>query len=472
MRPTLACCIGVFMRNFSTFRPHSKYKNLFRKTLVATTMLAASLTLAPSLSFAQSLAPYANMQAIKWRGTVVDTSTLMEYYKRGQYRGIWTNNSGLTKNGKQLISVLEDVWLDGLQPLDYISSLPNNPGSLRGEALAGLELYLSQSAYKLARDLYGGRASASVEDPDIVIPRKQLDLVALLGSMEKNGPLTVIERLRPPHEQYNALRKVLVKTGNPVKQRQIIVNMERWRWLPRDLGKLHVFVNTAAFLMYTNQNGQEVDRRRVIVGKEYHKTPIFSDNITYSEFNPTWTVTPSIAGNEMLPKLRNDPSYLNKKGYDLYASWKADAPKMNATQIDWSSVSKTRFPYRIVQPAGPNNALGQVKFLFPNKFNVYLHDTANRALFDQSDRALSHGCIRVHKPLEFADLLYKLDNNPARSKLSGIVQSKRTKGVKFQRPIPVHLTYFTSWVKNGKLQTFSDIYKRDRSIGNILFGQI
>ena len=252
----------------------------------------------------------------------------------------------------------------------------------------------------------------------------------------------------------------------------IVANMERWRWLPRKLGDKHVFVNTAAFLMYTRSGGKDVDRRRVIVGKTYHKTPIFSDIIKYSEFNPTWTVTPSIAGNEMLPKLRKDPSYLKKKGYDLYASWKRDAPRMNATQIDWSSVSGKRFPYKIVQPAGPKNALGQVKFLFPNKFNVYLHDTANRQLFGNSDRALSHGCIRVQDPLEFAKLLYKLDGNSAVSKIDGVVASKKTKGIKFQKPIPVHLTYFTSWVKNGKVQTFSDIYGRDKLIANILFGRV
>ena len=248
--------------------------------------------------------------------------------------------------------------------------------------------------------------------------------------------------------------------------------MERWRWLPRKLGNNHVFVNTAAFLMYTRSGGKDVDRRRVIVGKKYHKTPIFSDNIKYSEFNPTWTVTPSIAGNEMLPKLRKDANYLRKKGYVLYASWKKNAPAMNATQIDWQSVNGKRFPYKIVQPAGPKNALGQVKFLFPNKFSVYLHDTANRNLFSQANRALSHGCIRVHKPMEFAKLLYKLDENSVVSKLDGIVASRKTKGVKFKKPIPVHLTYFTAWVKNGKVQTFEDIYGRDRLIANLLFGRV
>ena len=224
--------------------------------------------------------------------------------------------------------------------------------------------------------------------------------------------------------------------------------------------------------MYVRSNGQDIDRRKVIVGQKYHRTPMFSDNIQYSEFNPTWTVTPAIAGNEILPKLRQDPAYLEKRGYDLYASWQSDAPRMSARQIDWSSVSGSHFPYRIVQPAGPENALGQVKFLFPNKFNVYLHDTANRNLFDQSDRALSHGCIRVSKPMEFAQILYRLDNNPALGKLNAIVASRQTKGVNFQRPIPVHLTYFTTWVKDGKVQVFSDVYGRDKLIADLLFGRV
>ncbi|MGB7287448.1 MAG: L,D-transpeptidase family protein [Salaquimonas sp.] len=425
-----------------------------------------------SAAVAANVSSFASAQAIKWRGGVVNVETSMPFYQRQGYQGIWTSNNGLSKRGKELVEVLNDAWLDGLEPLDYLAGFPDNPSRLRGDQLVGAELFLSDAAFRFARDLYAGRTTPSVSEPDIVIARKKLDVIALLGSMDKNGPLTVIERLRPTHSQYDALRKALVKTSDPTKRRKIIVNMERWRWLPRKLGDKHVFVNTAAFLMYTRSGGKDVDRRRVIVGKEFHKTPIFSDNIKYSEFNPTWTVTPSIAGNEMLPKLRKDPNYLTKKGYDLYASWKGDAPKMNATQIDWSSVSGKRFPYRIVQPAGPQNALGQVKFLFPNKFNVYLHDTANRDLFNNQDRALSHGCVRVHDPLEFAKLLYKLDDNPAVTKIDGIVQSKETKGINFQHPIPVHLTYFTSWVKDGKVQYFADIYKRDRLISNILFGKI
>ena len=316
---------------------------------IAGMMLAGMLTSLSTPAFSANVRNFANAQAIEWRGGVINVESVMPFYKRIGYNGIWTDNNGLTLRGKQLLEALNNAWLDGLEPLDYIGGFPSNPGQLRGDQLAGAELFLSDAAIRFARDLYGGRTTPAVSEPDIVIPRKKLDTIALLGSLEKNGPDTVLQRLRPEHVQYNALRKALVKTSDPALQRKIIVNMERWRWLPRKLGDTHVFVNTAAFLMYTRSGGKDVDRSRVIVGQAYHKTPIFSDIIKYSEFNPTWTVTPSIAGNEMLPKLRQDPNYLAKKGYDLYASWKADAPRMNATQIDWQSVNGKRFPYQIVQ---------------------------------------------------------------------------------------------------------------------------
>jgi murein L,D-transpeptidase YcbB/YkuD len=269
------------------------------------------------------------------------------------------------------------------------------------------------------------------------------------------------------------LRKLLAKTKSGGKRRQIIVNMERWRWLPSDLGKNHVLVNQAAFLLEIRSKGRTIDSRRVIIGKPYHKTPMFSHKIKYADFNPTWTIPRSIAGNEILPKLRKDPSYLKKRGYLLHTSWKPDAPVMSAHSIDWQSVRAKKFPFRIVQPSGPKNALGRVKFLFPNRFNVYLHDTPNRNLFKNKARALSHGCIRVNKPLDFAALLYGLDGSLSRRKIDAIVASRKLTRVKLRRPIPVHLTYFTVWVSdNGKVTFHKDIYKRDRLVGGILFGRV
>lgn len=254
---------------------------------------------------------------------------------------------------------------------------------------------------------------------------------------------------------------------------QIIVNMERWRWLKRELGSRHVLVNQAGFKMQLVVHGKTVDERRVIVGKAYHKSPMFSDTIRYLDFNPTWTVPRSIAGNEILPKLRQDPGYLARNNYKIYTSWKADAPAMNAHSINWSDVTSKRFPYKIVQQPGERNALGRVKFMFPNSFNVYLHDTPSRALFARAERALSHGCIRVEHPIEFAEILLKADKGTSRSKIDAILDGKKRTRVSLKQPVPVHLTYFTVWVNGkGTPAFFTDVYKRDKLVAKVFFGAV
>lgn len=251
---------------------------------------------------------------------------------------------------------------------------------------------------------------------------------------------------------------------------QIIVNMERWRWLPADLGTRHVFVNQAAFEMFFVRAEGSADRRRIIVGKPYHKSPMFSDLISYVEFNPTWTVTPNIAVNEFLPKLRRDPGYLARNNYLLYAGWSASSPVVDPYSVDWHSVTPGRFPYRIVQQPGPKNALGYVKFMFPNKFNVYLHDTPSRQLFASTGRAFSHGCIRVQEPVEFAEKLFAADGSLTPSAIGSILGSKKTKRVVLNSKVPVHLAYFTAWIdEDGIPGFFADIYGRDDLVSRILF---
>lgn len=444
----------------------------FSIRLAVAALFGACMAAGPaSEAFAENVLKFARAQAIDWNGRAVNVSLVIDFYKRQAFQGVWTARQGLTPRGEELVAMLADAGSDGLDPGDYIGGLDAGIRKMTGDNLAALELALSEAAVKYATHLHGGRTTPSIEDPDIVIPRKKLDIVALLGSMAKNGPAAVAARLRPQHTQYAALRAMLPGAKDEAMRRRIVVNMERWRWLPRDLGDRHVLVNIAAFTMYTRDGGRTVDTRKVIVGSQYHKTPMFSENIKRAEYNPTWTVTPSIAGNEILPKLRHDPGYLEKRGYLLYTSWEDGAPAMSAHQIDWESVSPKRFPYRIVQPAGPENALGLVKFLFPNKFNVYLHDTASRDLFAKVDRALSHGCIRVHRPLEFAELLHRLDGSLSRPQIDGVVATKQTTPVNFRTPIPIHLTYFTLWPgDDGKVASHPDVYGRDKKIAAILFG--
>ncbi len=252
--------------------------------------------------------------------------------------------------------------------------------------------------------------------------------------------------------------------------KQLAINLERWRWLPRNLGPTHVLVNQAGFELFMVKNGKTIDNRRVIVGKPYHQSPMFSDEIIYAEFNPTWTVPASIAGKEMLPKIRNNPNYLESKGYTLYTSWSGSAKQANPYAIDWSTVSSRKFPYRIVQGPGPRNALGRVKFIFPNKFSVYLHDTPSRSLFSRTGRAFSHGCIRVDKPLDFARKIYEAQGGLKPSKVSSIIESKKQTRVNLKRKLPVHLAYFTAWIDDDGIPLFfDDVYKRDRLVGKYLF---
>ena len=251
---------------------------------------------------------------------------------------------------------------------------------------------------------------------------------------------------------------------------QIIVNMERWRWLPSDLGPDHVFVNQAAFELFYIRARETIDRRRIIVGKPFHKSPMFSDLISYAEFNPTWTVTPSIARNEFLPKLRKDPGYLARNNYLLYAGWGANAPIVDPYSIDWAGVSPGRFGYKIVQQPGPKNALGYVKFIFPNKFNVYLHDTPSRQLFASTGRAFSHGCIRVQGPIKLAEKLFAADGTLSPERIKKILGSRKTKRALFKTKVPVHLAYFTTWIdEDGLPNFFADVYGRDELVSRILF---
>lgn len=255
--------------------------------------------------------------------------------------------------------------------------------------------------------------------------------------------------------------------------RQIIVNMERWRWLPVDLGQRHVFVNQAGFQMFTMNAGKLVDQRRVIVGKPFHRTPIFSDMIRYAEFNPTWTVPNSIAIRDKLPKLRQDPSYADRNGFRFYSGWSGNDPEISPYSVDWNAVSGRTFPFRMVQQPGPKNALGQVKFMFPNKFAVYLHDTPSRQLFARTGRAFSSGCIRVNQPLDFAAILFGLDQDMSRSRVDKIIDTKRTTRVNLQSPVPVHLAYFTAWVDESGIPSFyADVYERDALVSRLLFTEV
>ncbi|MGA8203913.1 MAG: L,D-transpeptidase family protein [Woeseiaceae bacterium] len=262
-------------------------------------------------------------------------------------------------------------------------------------------------------------------------------------------------------------RATLAELNVPVQDRidQIIVNLERWRWLPESLGDRYVIVNIAGFRLDVVEDGQRTLTMRVVVGKPYRRTPVFSENIRYLVLNPTWDVPNKIAVEDKLPLIRKDPGYLVQQGFELLEGWGADERRIDPATVDWSAITRRAFPFRLRQPPGPNNALGRIKFMFPNKFSVYLHDTPTRNLFGETSRAFSSGCIRLQEPLELATLLLRDNPNWTRSAIEGAIAQGSERTVMLKQPMPVHLLYWTAWVElDGTIEFRDDIYGRDKPV--------
>ncbi len=244
--------------------------------------------------------------------------------------------------------------------------------------------------------------------------------------------------------------------------RQIELNLERWRWLPHDLGARYILVNIADFRLDVMEAGHSALDMRVVVGTDYRKTPVFSETIKYLVLNPYWNVPFRIAVKDKLPLIQKDPSYLVKNGYRVFTGWEDSAKEVPPESIDWAEINRSNFVFRLRQDPGPRNALGRIKFMFPNRFSVYLHDTPQQALFDKTIRTFSSGCIRVEKPLELA--AYVLQKNPdwTRERIEAMVATGEHRTIVLKNPIPVHLLYWTAWVTpDGTIHFRDDIYGRD-----------
>ncbi|MBU1708066.1 L,D-transpeptidase family protein, partial [bacterium] len=253
----------------------------------------------------------------------------------------------------------------------------------------------------------------------------------------------------------------------PVEERvhQIEVNLERWRWLPQELGRRHILINVANFELDVNEDNQPVMTMRVVVGRDYRRTPVFTDQMTYLVFSPYWNVPTNIAVQDIVPKIRENSDYLTNQNIKVFRGWGVEAKAIDPQTIDWSRITEQNFNYRLRQEPGPLNALGRVKFMFPNKFNVYLHDTPARELFAKTERAFSSGCIRIEKPIELAEYLLRSDPKWTREKIFAVIDKHIEQTVRLPEPLPVHLLYWTAWAnEDGSVQFRKDIYSRDKKL--------
>jgi L,D-transpeptidase YcbB len=404
-----------------------------------------------------------------------DRTAVETFYRARDFAPLWANAEGALPATQQVIDFLHGVAADGLDPKDYPTPTfaDHSP-----ERLAADELALTNSVGTFVRHASTGRVPFSRVSGSIFFDLKTPDLQQVLDKIASSHDIAAtLDSFSPQQPQYKELKAALArarKTGDanvviPARAHQnggsqskaagaridaILDNMERWRWLPRDLGTAYVMVNIPDYTLTVVNNGKPIWSTRVVVGQPgKHATPLLAETMKYITFNPTWNVPPSIIRNEYLPALARDPTVLARMGLRI------------GRNSDGS--------IRIYQPPSDRNALGRVRFNFPNQFLVYQHDTPDKHLFSKPVRAYSHGCMRVENPDKYAETLLSISQPEEGYTVQRLhsLYGRGERNINFKTPIPVYLTYQTVFFdKAGQVQTRPDVYGLDKKCHGAIEG--
>jgi murein L,D-transpeptidase YcbB/YkuD len=427
------------------------------------------------------------------KGDAIDREGLADFYAKlsdhapGATRSLWVTAEGLTERARSAaveISKAGDWGLDA-DAFAIPQSDFSRDGSLTASELLDLEMKTSLAILKYVRFARGGRMDPT--DLSLDIDRKPPLLPAadvLRGAYEADDIARFLRDQHPQHDQFRKLREAYLKirdeerdqaeqdaneetrstrkkrrgNGRALSQR-LLYNMEMWRWMPRELGEFHVHANIPEFRIRVIKDGSIIHSERMITGKVANKTPVFSDQLEYLEFRPDWSVPASIKVKEILPKIY--------RGRDIESQGlrvKVNGRDIDSSRIDWSRQDIRNF--HIYQPPGQRNALGLVKFMFPNKHAVYFHDTPTKHLFNKKVRAYSHGCMRVRNPMKMATVLLGHDKGWERDRIDQIVASGIDNNrIYLEQKYPVHVTYFTARAnQDGEIELTDDIYGHEELI--------
>jgi L,D-transpeptidase YcbB len=345
---------------------------------------------------------------------------------------------------KKMLKVYTDVIDEGVDWPQISQGVVVKPGTSDGR-IPNVRRILA-----LTGDFEWADTGSAKFDQNLAIALRHFQVRHGLEAKGLLGKQTIVALNMPPEE----------------RRRQIMLNMERWRWMPDNLGEEHFLVNIAGFELQHWQSNTIVDRMNVVVGAVATQTPEFSGSMQYIELNPYWTVPYTIATKEMLPKLKANP-YQYADEFEVFAGGKL---------ADWGAISWTSyggtgsFPFTFRQKPGPKNALGKVKFMLPNKFNIYLHDTPAKDKFANATRAFSHGCIRLSRP---SDLAYSLLDRTGmdQNAINDVWADGENTRVNLPKAIPVHLIYATAFSSENGIEFRTDVYGRDRKLYAALFGR-
>jgi len=412
--------------------------------------------------------------------SVTDAAQVARFYMLTSYVPVWTRGAALVPDalvGLNLLATAENV---GLKSNDYqVAHLRSLLDSLQQERMPSVSLrvrteqQLTAEVLRFARHLRSGRIRDTLLRPMLSEGEAAFDPAAHVLQALRSGQFAAqLLAAQPTSRSYVRLRwawQRLLQTDSAAARRlalPVALNLERLRWEP-PTDSMYLVVNIPAYSLQVIRGAQVVGSYRVVVGKAETPTPELYSQLTYFQAAPEWRVPHSIAVGEMLPRLKQAPNYLDRHGYKLYTT---TGERANPYRIKWKQITPATFAYQVRQVPSGRNALGRVVFRFPNPYSIYLHDTPTKAAFQASKRALSHGCVRVEKPLELARFLLQRDSaTPAQATkraqdLQASLSQNRTKVFSLKAPVPLYVRYLTCEADGSQLRQLPDVYQWDRAL--------
>jgi len=406
-----------------------------------------------------------------------DVAALASFYAARTGGPLWMTEMGLSAKGQEVLFEIEKAGDWGLDPASFeLPSADALPATPEAQALA--EIKLDLAILKYARFARGGRLTPSEVSSlfDQKPPLRQPEEV--LAEIEvAEAPDAYLRSLHPKHEQFVRLRQALLAARDKADEeskpkskdvKRILINMERWRWMPEDLGDTHVMVNSASFMLHVIKDNKTIYTDKTLVGTIGYATPVFTAPMKTIVFNPEWVAPETVVKENILPMLQAKRYSVLKK-HKLHVSY--DGQPVDATKIDWNRVNGEAYTFS--QTSGSHNNLGKVKFLYPNRHTVYMHDTlpVRKKYFKKAKRMIGHECVRMEKPDKFAEVLLAESNGVSKERVKDLWDNGVNSAVALERQFPVHMVYFTAVAdESGKVETFADVYGLDRKLASALFG--
>ncbi|MFA5957471.1 L,D-transpeptidase family protein [Hyphomicrobium sp.] len=409
-----------------------------------------------------------------------DQKALVEFYTARHGDGLWVTASGLKPEAKALAAEIANAGNYALDVSRFkVPALVGGALTVNDtDSLASAEIDYSKAALLYARDARGGRIPDPAEQLTTNLDRRpqwidpKIVIAALAASHE---PDAYLRGLHPQQAQFEKLRQVyltmLPKDGKgqlSAAAKRVRANMEEWRWMWPDMGNFYVLNNVPEFMQYVYKDGKIVRSEKIVAGLVDKQTTIFSRPLKYVVLRPAWRVPESIMVNELWPNLISGGGMMTKYGLQIQTK---DGRNVDYRQIDWASTDIRKFD--VMQPPGSKSVLGHVKFSFPSQHTIFMHDTPDKWMFKPVRRALSHGCIRVWKPMQLAEMVLNEDKGWDAAKVQELDRTGPLNNeVPITKEIPIHIVYFTAWVTDdGKLKTFPDVYGHEKRITQALDGQ-